>query len=119
MGLDDLKKKYPQLQRYSRHLIGITIPIPGISSTLIREKRSQGKDTRSLEAVGVTDFLNKRGLYLPNNKYVAFTCARERFLEQYKDQPIAAYIEELMGYLQRLDQDPVLQEQEISRMERK
>lgn len=128
MGVEDLKSKYPRLRQYDGRLLGINlrgeyegleVPIQDVSSTLIREKRSQGQNTRSLEATGISDFVDKRGLYLNDGKYVAFTYARERFLEQYKDQQIATYIKELMEYLHRLDQDPKLQEEEICRMERK
>lgn len=127
VGLEDLKSKYPQLSQYQDTLLainlqgdydGLEIPIPEVSSTLIREKRSQGKNTRSLEAVGISDFVDKRGLYLQNNtKYIAFTYARERFLAQHQGQPIATYIEALMEYLHRLDQDPALQADEIKRAE--
>ncbi len=128
MGIEDLKRKYPQLGQYNNHLLGIDlqgnyqgleIPIQEFSSTMIRERRSRGENTRALEAVGISDFVDKRGLYLQNNtKYVAFTYARERFLEQYQNQPIAAYIEELMEYLHRFDQDQRLQEEEIKMREK-
>lgn len=122
--LDDLKIQYPHMQAYDGHLIatdirgeyaGLEVPIQHVSSTLIRHTRSAGENARSLVAVGIGDFVDRRSLYLQDpSHYQAFAYARERFADSHTGQPIASYIETLMDHLRQLDVDPALRELEIT-----
>ncbi len=121
--LDDLQSMYPDSLQYSDRMIsidlengydGLEIPIEAVSSTLIRQKRNVNENIRDLVAVGISQFVDKRSLYLrDSDRYAAFVCARQRFADQHKDQPIASYIGELMAYLEKLDNAPELREKEV------
>ncbi len=122
--LDDLKGSNSYLNFNSEKLKAISldgkyarlkIPIKDVSSTLIRTKRIFGEDASNLVAVGISDFIDKRGLYLKNTMhYVAFTYARERFARENTGKPIATYIDKLMIHLNNLSLRKDLQEKEIS-----
>lgn len=121
--LDDLKVMYPNSVQYSDRMIpidlqngyeGLEISIESVSSTLIRQKRNLGGNIGNLVAVGISQFVDKRSLYLrDSDRYTAFVCARQRFADQHPDQPIASYINELMNHLERLDNDSELRVQEV------
>lgn len=129
MTLDDLKKEYEILEKKSSQLISadlkadysrLEIPIQSVSSTIIREKRSNKEDVSRLEAVGISDFVSKRSIYIADNdKYEAFVCARQRFADDNQGKPIASYIKHVMNRLNELDESPSLREQEISDYKRR
>ncbi len=107
--LAHLQERYPLLQEYATQVHSLTlddlspnggIPLHEVSSTLIRQKRSRGEDARGLEALGVSDFVERRKMYLRDSTfYAAFVSARERFADEHPQQPLASYLPELMEYL--------------------
>ncbi|MFC1698019.1 hypothetical protein ACFL1H_06775 [Nanoarchaeota archaeon] len=123
--INTLKETYSILKLYSDKIIsinlradypGLKIPIQKVSSTLIRNKRNEGQKVRNLEAVGISDFVDKRSIYLEkNNKYEAFVCARQRFADENPNVPISNYIDELMVYLYELNNDENLRDTEIKK----
>lgn len=125
--LAHLQEKYPLLQEYATQVHPLTlddfspkegIPLHEVSSTFIRQKRSRGEDARDLEALGVSDFVERRKMYLRDSTfYAAFVSARERFADEHSHQPLASYLPELMEYLQVLESDPVKRDEEIARGE--
>jgi len=99
---DDLNQDYPELD----------IPMKRVSSSLIREKRNRGEPVRQLEAVGISDFVDKRSLYLQDSlKYEAFVSARQMFADHFRElnTPIGNYIPYLMRLLYKMEEDPALQ----------
>jgi len=122
--LGDIIEKYPVLKKYSSQLIEVSlpkehdklmIPIQDVSSTLIRTKRNNHEDATALEAVGISDFVDRRYIYLEKgDKYAAFVCARQRFADNNKGKPIASYIGEVMQYLELLDNNSELRKKEIN-----
>ncbi len=126
--LADLKKKYPVLQEYDENVIaidlqgeydGLDIPIQDVSSTLIRTRRNAGLAVEHLEAVGISDFVDRRSMYLEDpSRYAAFVYARERFADENKGKPIATYIGALMQHLEKMEGDEVLRYEEMRRAER-
>ncbi len=122
--LEDLKKIYPALKQYESQLIpinlegkykGLEIPIQEVSSTLVRKRRNDRKPVSNLEAAGISDFVDRRGIYLQNDaKYAAFCYARQRFVDEHPNQPIATYLDELVTHLAELDRKPSLRAKEIN-----
>ena len=125
IGAEDLKKRYPALQQYADRITSLDIrriydklriPIQDVSSTAIRAKRARHEDVRALEAVGISDFVDKRGIYLQDSTlYAASVCARQRFADEHIGQPIANYIDNLMLHLRFLEMSPLAREEEIDR----
>jgi nicotinic acid mononucleotide adenylyltransferase len=123
VGVDELIEKYSVLSNYKNNLIainldgkykGLKIPIEKVSSTLIRNKRSEQCNARSLEALGISDFIDKRDLYIKDNlSYAAFTSARERFAIENSNKPLSSYIVKLMNYLNQLHTNTDLQKKEV------
>ncbi|MEI7719366.1 MAG: hypothetical protein WCI72_05840 [archaeon] len=121
--LNDLQSMYPECLQYSDRMIplvlsemheGLEIPIEDVSSTLIRKKRNEDGNIKDLVAVGISEFVDKRSLYLQDSdKYAAFVCARQRFADAHVGKPIACYINELMNYLVKLDNSSSLREMEV------
>ncbi len=121
--LDDLRRKYVELETYADRVIpidlqgdyeGLNIPIQDVSSTLIRTRRNAGEPVEHLEAVGISDFVDRRSMYLEDpTRYAAFIYARQRFADENKGKPIAAYIEPLMQHLALMEADSSMRTQEI------
>ncbi|MBI2665802.1 hypothetical protein HYX12_04230 [Candidatus Woesearchaeota archaeon] len=124
--LDDLRQNYPVLQ--SEKVVAIDlhgdypklgIPIQDVSSTLIRNRRNAGLLVEHLEAIGISEFVDRRSMYLQNRTtYAALVYARQRFADQNEGNPIATYIDQLMDHLRLLEGDPSLRAQEIRMAER-
>jgi nicotinic acid mononucleotide adenylyltransferase len=116
-----LLQENPLLQPYANRIIPITlegeypnleIPIDRVSSTLIRDGRSRGEDVSRLEAVGISGFVDKRDLYVQSSlRYEAFVCARQMFADYFraKNQSIGAYINQLMTFLEEMNNSSTLQ----------
>lgn len=127
--LKDLRQKYEALETYRDQVIpidlqgnyeGLDIPIQEVSSTLIRTRRNAGEPVEHLEAVGISDFVDRRSMYLEDpTRYAAFIYARQRFVDENAGKPIAAYIEPLMHYLERMETDAAIRTEEIRRVESK
>ncbi len=125
--LNDLREKYPSLAHYQDRVIGIDlhgeyegldIPIQEVSSTLIRTRRNNGDPVEHLEAVGISDFVDRRSMYLEDpSRYAAFVYARQRFADENKGKPIATYIGALMEHLERMENDADLRTKEIRQAE--
>lgn len=125
--LADLKQKYSALQQYDERVIaidiqgkyeGLDIPIQDVSSTLIRTRRNAGEPVEHLEAVGISDFVDRRSMYLEDpSRYAAFIYARQRFADGNKGRPIAVYIGVLMEHLERMENDSTTRAEEIRRAE--
>ncbi|MBT3297648.1 hypothetical protein HN385_01890 [archaeon] len=123
VSLSDLLDLYGGVSKYEHKMIHmelqdsyevLEIPIEDVSSTLIRNRRSKRFNTRELEAVGISDFIDKRGLYLKDDlQYAAFTCARERFAIENRGKPIATYIRQLMNHLEEMNYNKNLQDKEL------
>src|SRR3989338_2577467 len=100
----------------------LRIPIEGVSSSLVRAKRSSGENVSELEAVGISSFVDRRGLYLrDSNKYEAIVSSVRMFADQYRERgtlPIF-YIHSLMAYLDRIDGDLQLRGKTIEAYKRK
>jgi nicotinic acid mononucleotide adenylyltransferase len=121
--LEDLQARYPDSLKYADRMIpfdlgnsysDLEIPIEEVSSTLIRNRRNAHEGIGELVAVGISQFVDKRSLYLSDSdRYAAFVCARQRFADEHPDEPISNYIGDLMNYLERLDEDPVLRSEEV------
>ncbi|MBI5002339.1 hypothetical protein HZC31_03070 [Candidatus Woesearchaeota archaeon] len=127
--LNDLREKYPSLLDYENRTIaidlqgkydGLDIPIQDVSSTLIRTRRNARLPVEYLEAVGISDFVDRRSMYLENpSRYAAFVYARQRFVDENKGKPIGHYIGALMEHLERMESDEELRAEEIRRAELK
>ncbi len=125
--LNDLREKYPSLLDYEDRLIaidlqgkyeGLDIPIQDVSSTLIRTRRNAGLAVEHLEAVGISDFVDRRSMYLEDpSRYAAFVYARQRFADENKGKPIGHYIGTLMEHLEQMESDEGLRQEEIKRAE--
>lgn len=98
--VDDLRQKYPTLAGFQ--IIPLALPgLESVSSTEIRHRRNTGLPTEHLEATGMSEFIQRREMYCSNGKYAAFVSVRERFAEENRRKPVAAYIEKLMEELER------------------
>ena len=127
--LADLERKYTALRTYKERIIsidlggeyaGLDIPIEEVSSTLIRSKRNAGEAVQHLEAVGISDFVDRRSMYLDDpSKYAAFIYARQRFADTHIGEPIGSYINSLMEHLELMQTDPALRLQEMRIAEKK
>ena len=105
----------PILEDYTDNLISInirgdysalSIPIQKVSSTVIRNLRNEGQPIDQLVAVGISEFVDQRGLYLTNSDmYEAFVCARELFASKNQGLPIHTYISGLMRHLRNMESD--------------
>lgn len=121
---DDIIKEYG-LQEHASQIIGVDIegdyenlelPIESVSSSLIRTRRASRLDVRSLEAAGISDFVDRRGIYLQDSTlYAALVAARERFSNEHSGEPIKSFIGPLMDYAERLYADSALRDEEIAR----
>ncbi|MFA6460837.1 MAG: hypothetical protein WCV90_01105 [Candidatus Woesearchaeota archaeon] len=121
-----LLEENPLLQPYASRIIPITldqeypeleIPIEEVSSSLIRAKRSRGEEVHHLEAVGISEFVDKRGLYLQDNRsYEAFVSARQMYADHFRplNASIGEYIEPLMGLLSEMESSKDLQDKVIA-----
>ncbi len=124
LTLMDLQSMYPDSRKYSDKMIpfdlqgdytGLEIPVEKVSSTLIRTERNNHKNIDHLVAVGISQFVNKRSLYLKDSdKYAAFVHARQRFAEEHYREPLTRYIQGLMDYLEQLEKNPSLRAKEIA-----
>lgn len=115
----------PYAKRLPDHIIpfdlqgdyeGLAIPIQDVSSSLVRKRRNDGEQVEGLEAVGISDFVDKRGIYIQDsNLYAASACARQRFADEHPGEAIANYIGELIEHMNALEHDPQLRVSEIAR----
>lgn len=121
---DDVIAKYPHLKAYTGRITPIDIRgeypkldmlIQDVSSSYIRKRRFDGRDAEELEAVGISDFVGKRNLYVADSlQYAASVAARERYSREHADQPPAAFIRGLMDHLTYLETDQRACEREVA-----
>lgn len=117
----------PILEQYRNSLVHmeldrihprLKIPIEEVSSTKIRELRSKNEDAANLEAIGVSDFVDRRNLYVENSyDYPAFVCARQMFADHYRSRgdSIKAYLHELRDFLEKMDSDEQLKKELVTK----
>lgn len=122
-----LVEENPILQQYAERIIGIDlqdnhpkleIDVRDVSSTMIRNERSEenGDKARKLEAVGISDFVDKRSLYIQDSdRYEAFACARQMFADFYREKgaAIGDYIHSLMKHLEKMNKSVKLRKRTI------
>ena len=126
LNANKIIEENPILNQYSNRIIStdltddeylmLRIPIEGVSSSLVRAKRSQREDVHELEAVGISSFVDRRGLYLrDSNKYEAIVSSIRMFADHYREVGMLPifYIHNLMNYLSRMENNLQLRERTI------
>lgn len=127
LGLENIMDNYPILEQYKEKLFSIDlgndypeleIPIEDVSSTVVRKNKKLGKPIQKLTGVGISDYVDKRGLYLSDTTfYYAMVAARSRFVFENQNQPIGNYLSQFMLHLSNLNEDLQLRSKEIKNYE--
>jgi nicotinic acid mononucleotide adenylyltransferase len=123
----DIIDKYNYAAKYSSNIFptnlnantrSLEVPIENVSSTLIRTKRTDHQPVKNLLAVGLSDFVDNRFLYLENNFiYAAIVAARELYATKFSDKPIGTYIDTLARDVDLIFEDKELAERIIKEYE--
>ena len=88
--------------------VNLKIPIENVSSTLVRSKRSERKPLVELEAVGISDFVDKRGMYLQDgDQYKSLVALTQMYADHFRELGVAPvkYLGKLMRDLERVEHD--------------
>ncbi|MBT7902894.1 hypothetical protein HN587_03450 [Candidatus Woesearchaeota archaeon] len=127
LNRDLILAEHPEISKYTKKMLPVDlrdneypdleISILEVSSSLVRKLRGNGNETQSdensapwkkLEAVGISDFVDKRSLYMRGSeKYKAIVALTRAYADHFRPkgvQPLQ-YINALMQDLRHADED--------------